>query len=191
MNTHLTHEILAQLRAQLAFDADEEKHRLDTILFIEHHSTNWWQRTTIDGHVTASAWVLNAERTHALLLHHAKLDRWLQPGGHLDDADESPAHGARREAVEESGIATLSIVTTALFDVDVHPILKRNTKRITEPAHCHYDVRYLIIASDTNVVISEESLGAQWMSLSEIVASHLDKSITRLAKKSFLLDNHA
>jgi 8-oxo-dGTP pyrophosphatase MutT (NUDIX family) len=187
MNTQLTHALLAQLRTHIAFDAVEEKHRLDTILFVEHHSTNWWQRTTLDGHVTAAAWVLNAERTHALLLHHAKLNRWLQPGGHLDDTDESPAHGALREAIEESGIATLSLVNTTLFDVDVHPIPERKT----EPAHFHYDVRYLIMANDTSVVISEESLGAQWMSLSEIVASHLDESITRLAKKSFLLDNHA
>jgi 8-oxo-dGTP pyrophosphatase MutT (NUDIX family) len=191
MNTHLTQAILAHLRAHVAFDAVEEKHRLDTISFIEHHSTNWWQRNTIDGHVTAAAWVLNAERTHALLLHHAKLNRWLQPGGHLDDTDESPAHGALREAIEESGIATLSLVDTALFDVDVHPIPERKIERGNETEHLHYDVRFLIMAKETNVVISDESLGAQWMSLSEIVASHLDESITRLAKKSFLLDNHA
>lgn len=191
MKPDLTQATLAQLRAHVSFDAMEEKHRLDTILFIEQHAANWWQRNTLDGHVTAAAWVLNAERTHALLLHHAKLNRWLQPGGHLDDTDESCAHGALREAIEESGIATLSLVNTTLFDVDAHSIPERKTDRITEPTHFHYDVRYLIMANDTSVVISEESLGAQWMSLSEIVASHLDDSITRLAKKSFLLDNHA
>jgi ADP-ribose pyrophosphatase YjhB (NUDIX family) len=186
MNSNLTHALLAELSEHVAFDAVEEKHRLDTISFIEQDPITWWQRSTVDGHVTASAWVLNSARTHALLLHHAKLNRWLQPGGHLDDTDASPAHGALREAVEESGIATLSFVNAALFDVDVHPIPERKT----EPAHVHYDVRYLIMANDTSVIISDESLGAQWMSLSEIVASHLDESITRLAKKSFLLDNH-
>lgn len=190
MNCHLTHALLAELTAHIAFDAVEEKHRLDTILFIEQHTNNWWQRTAHDGHVTASAWVLNAERTHALLLHHAKLDRWLQPGGHLDNSDESPARGALREAVEESGIITLLLVEAALFDVDVHPIPECKTERSSEPAHFHHDLRFLIIANDTSVVISDESLGAQWMSFSEIVASHLDESITRLAKKSFLLDNH-
>jgi 8-oxo-dGTP pyrophosphatase MutT (NUDIX family) len=186
MNPIITNTLLDELKAHVAFNAQEEKYRIDTISFIEHHAASWWRRATSEGHVTAAAWVLNAERTHALLLHHAKLNRWLQPGGHLDDTDESPAHGALREAVEESGITTLSFVNTALFDVDVHPIPERKT----EPAHYHYDVRYLIMANDTSVVISDESLGAQWMSLSEIVASHLDESITRLAKKSFLLDNH-
>ena len=191
MNLNLTHALLADLNAHVAFDAVEEKHRLDTILFVEQHANNWWQRNTRDGHATASAWVLNAGRTHALLLHHAKLNRWLQPGGHLNDTDESPAHGALREAVEESGIITLSFVKTALFDVDVHAIPARTTEHITEPKHFHYDVRFLLMANDTSVLISEESLGAQWMSLSEIVGSHLDESVTRLAKKSFLLDNHA
>jgi 8-oxo-dGTP pyrophosphatase MutT (NUDIX family) len=186
MNPLITNILLDELKAHIAFDAQEEKYRIDTISFIERHATSWWQRNTIEGHVTAAAWVLNAGRTHALLLHHAKLNRWLQPGGHLDDTDESPALGALREAIEESGIATLSLVNTALFDVDVHPIPERKT----EPAHLHYDVRFLIIANDTSVIISDESLGAQWMSISEIVASHMDESITRLAKKSFLLDNH-
>lgn len=190
MNEKITGDLLAQLKAHIAFDAHEEKYRLDTISFIESHSTHWWQRAVSEGHVTAAAWVLNAERTHALLLHHAKLNRWLQPGGHLDDTDESPAHGALREAVEESGIASLSLVNFTLFDVDVHPIPERKNERGNEPEHLHYDVRYLIMAEDTNVVISEESLGAQWMSISEIVASHMDESITRLAKKSFLLDKH-
>lgn len=186
MNLNLTNAMLVALRAHVAFDAIEEKHRLDTILFIAQHPDNWWQRDSHEGHVTAAAWVLNAERTHALLLHHAKLSRWLQPGGHLDSTDESAAHGALREAIEETGIATLSLVNSVLFDIDVHPIPARKT----EAAHFHYDVRYLVVANETNVVISEESLGAQWMSISEIVASHMDESITRLAKKSFLLDNH-
>lgn len=190
MNLNSAHALLAALHAHVAFDAVEEKHRLDTILFIEQHRENWWQRDTHDGHVTAAAWVLNAERTHALLLHHAKLNRWLQPGGHLDGTDESVAHGALREAVEETGIATLSLANTTLFDVDVHPIPARKTERSSETAHFHYDVRFLVIAAETNVTISEESLGAHWMSISEIVASHMDESITRLAKKSFLLDNH-
>ncbi len=185
MNKQTTNDLLAQLKTYIAFDAREEKYRLDTISFIESHRTHWWQRATHEGHVTAAAWVLNAEHTHALLLHHAKLNRWLQPGGHLDDTDESPAHGALREAIEESGIASLSLMSSTLFDVDVHAIPERKN----EPTHLHYDMRYLIVAKDTSVVISDESLGAQWMSISEIVVSHRDESITRLAKKSFLLDN--
>ena len=186
MNEKATNDLLAQLKAHTAFDAREEKYRLDTINLIKNCPAQWWQRAVSTGHVTAAAWVLNAERTHALLLHHAKLNRWLQPGGHLDDIDASPAHGALREALEETGIASLSLVSSTLFDVDVHLIPERKN----EPAHFHYDVRFLITTNDTNVVISEESLSAQWISISEIVQSHMDESITRLAKKSFLLDNH-
>lgn len=36
------------------------------------------------GHFTASAFLLNKELTHVLLMHHAKLDKWMQLGGHCD-----------------------------------------------------------------------------------------------------------
>src|SRR5690606_7888674 len=38
-------------------------------------------RTCRPGHVTGSAWVVSPDRRRCLLVHHAKLDRWLQPGG--------------------------------------------------------------------------------------------------------------
>ena len=41
------------------------------------------------GHVTASAFVLSPDFTSVLLTHHAKLDRWLQLGGHCDGIQDA------------------------------------------------------------------------------------------------------
>ncbi len=182
MNTLITHDFINALRTHSAIDATEEKYRLDTISFIERHPNSWWQRSTVEGHVTAAAWLLNAARTHALLLHHTKLDRWLQPGGHLDDTDGSPAQGALREAMEETGIPGLALDTATLFDIDVHLIPARNN----EAAHLHYDARYVVLADETNVSLNSESLGARWLTLHDIAASRMDESIVRLAKKNLL-----
>ena len=57
---------------------------------------SFWQRSTLEGHLTGSAWVVSPNRTQALLIHHAKLDRWFQPGGHAEDSDASLAETARR-----------------------------------------------------------------------------------------------
>ena len=84
-----TEALLAQLHAHVAFDVEEEIHRQKIIAFVERQPRQWWRRSTLEGHVTASAWVINVATTHALLLHHAKLDCWVQPGGHIDDSDES------------------------------------------------------------------------------------------------------
>ena len=178
-----TKDLISRLSAHCSLDSTEEQHRLDTIYFIQNHPLAWWRRSTLEGHITASAWVRNRENTHALLLHHAQLDRWLQPGGHLDETDASPAHAALREALEESGIAQLRLADETLIDVDVHPIPARRKDGIIEPAHLHYDLRYMVDAGHSDVVLSEESLGFQWVSVTE-VARTAEPGIARLARKS-------
>ncbi|HEX9392606.1 MAG TPA: NUDIX hydrolase [Usitatibacteraceae bacterium] len=178
-----TAELISSLSTHRSLDSAEEKHRLDTIFFVQRNAASWWRRSTIEGHITASAWVRNRAGTHALLLHHAQLDRWLQPGGHLDESDASPAHAALREAREESGIPGLKLADEGLIDVDVHPIPARRKSGVMEPAHLHYDLRYLVSADRDDVVLSEESLGFQWLSVIE-VAHNAEPSIARLARKS-------
>ena len=77
--------------------------------------------STTPGHVTGSAFVLDAASGQVLLHHHRRLDRWLQLGGH-DDGEHDPLATALREAREESGLPDLRPLTAAILDVDVHAI---------------------------------------------------------------------
>jgi 8-oxo-dGTP pyrophosphatase MutT (NUDIX family) len=176
-------DLVSSLLSYRAGDSEEESYRLDTISFLQRHHAGWWRRSTLEGHITASAWVRNRGHSHALLLHHAQLGRWLQPGGHLDEHDESPARAALREAIEESGIRQLRLDGDGLVDIDVHPIPSRQKDGVFEPAHLHYDLRYLITADHDGVVLSEESLGFRWVDIAE-VARTADPSLARLARKS-------
>jgi 8-oxo-dGTP pyrophosphatase MutT (NUDIX family) len=187
-----TDAFIDALNAHASHDAEEEKHRGEMLRFVAAHRDNWWKRATEAGHVTGSAWILNRARSHALLLHHVKLDLWVQPGGHLDDSDASPRAGAMREAREETGIADLKSASESLFDVDIHSIparAARSAHTAIEPAHLHYDVRYLLIAPDERVTISEESLGAKWILLDDLALPTLERSIARMAEKSLALRN--
>jgi 8-oxo-dGTP pyrophosphatase MutT (NUDIX family) len=175
-----TQNLVSLLRLHQAHDIDEQAHRASTLAFVERNGDRWWKRATLDGHVTASAWVVNAARTHALLLHHAKLDRWVQPGGHIDDADASADLAALREAREETGLGYLALAGNRLFDVDVHDIPARGD----EPAHLHYDLRYLIISPDVAAKISGESLEARWMAMTELAGAKHERSIARMAEKT-------
>ena len=120
-----TPTLLTALNFHTPHDADERRHREKIVAFVERNFQRWWQRSTLDGHITASAWVVNLSNTHALLLHHAKLNLWVQPGGHLDDTDASPESGALREATEETALSSLQLVEKNIFDVDVHAIPAR------------------------------------------------------------------
>jgi 8-oxo-dGTP pyrophosphatase MutT (NUDIX family) len=137
------------------------------------------ERSCLDGHLTASAWVVDAPRTRVLLTHHRKLDRWLQLGGHVDgEADLLAA--ALREVAEESGLTRVRAVTPEIFDVDRHRIPARKS----EPEHWHFDVRFLIEADPAEpLVVSDESHAVAWVPLAELARYSTEVSLARMARK--------
>jgi 8-oxo-dGTP pyrophosphatase MutT (NUDIX family) len=126
------------------------------------------------GHFTASAFVLCPERRRVLLVHHAKLGRWLQPGGHIEASDLDLEAAARREVTEETG-ARLGSRLGGIFDVDIHTI----PARAKEGAHLHFDVRYAFVALDGELVVSGEVLGARWVELPGVAALTDEESVLR------------
>lgn len=73
--------------------------------WIREHGEFAFQRENLDGHLTASMFIVNPERTRVLLMFHKKLQRWQQFGGHCD-GDTDVFAVAVREFHEESGIMT-------------------------------------------------------------------------------------
>lgn len=138
-----------------------------------------FERSTRAGHFTGSAWLVSADGRRALLTHHRKLDRWLQPGGHAD-GDTDLARVALREAEEESGLRNL-VVEPSIFDLDRHLIPARGD----EPAHWHYDVRYVVRATGSEVfAVSEESHALAWCDIAGLAGdARLDESVRRMAGK--------
>lgn len=152
--------------------------RLRILAFVEAHE-DCFERTLLDGHITASAWVLNSAHTEALLVHHARLDKWLQPGGHCDGSPDVLAT-AMREVLEETGVSAHP-ARQGLFDLDAHDIPARGQ----EPAHVHYDVRFLLEADrGVPLVVSEESRAVAWVPLHEVRRLNTDESVLRLVEKT-------
>jgi len=130
-------------------------------------------------HLTASAFVVDADGGSTLLTLHRKLGRWLQLGGHCD-GDGDLARGALREATEESGIAGLTCYPQ-IVDLDIQTIPGRD-----EPPHLHLDVRFLIVAPrGARPIVSEESIELRWFSVAELESLHLDDGLRRLAARCF------
>jgi len=99
--------------------------------FIQEHA-DCFERSLPIGHITASCWLLDSNQTHALLMRHAKLKIWCQPGGHCDGEHDTLAV-ALKEAREESGIPHIIPVSNHIFDLDIHliPILHLKKHTIT------------------------------------------------------------
>lgn len=154
---------------------EEQKAKENMLHFLRTHP-DCFERSCIPGHFTGSAWLLNKEQTHALLLHHKKLNKWLQLGGHCD-GDSDVLAVAIREAQEESGIMGIAPLSTGIFDIDIHTIPARKE----EPEHLHLDVRFLLtVTSDEVIIKNEESLALQWFSKTD---PHFPNDVNRMVEK--------
>ena len=144
---------------------------------------NCFQRNHLPGHVTGSSWIIDQEKSHVLLVHHAKLNKWLQPGGHAD-GDENIVRVASREAEEETGLTSLPLYSTSIFDLDIHKI----PARPDFPEHLHYDIRFAFVASIRDeLLISNESHDLQWIGLERVSDfTQRNPSIMRMVKKTIL-----
>ena len=146
-------DVLARLGAFQPPDAAQSAQRERTLEFLTAHARAV-DGTYPPGHVTATGLVLSADRREVLLTLHARIGRWLELGGHLEETDAGLADAALREAEEEGGIDGLAIAPD-LFAVVVH----ENLPCRRAPGTDHYDLYFRLFAPPrSRPVISHESL---------------------------------
>lgn len=171
--------VLQSLAEYEAFDDDDRQAAAKTAQFVRDNA-GFGERTLEVGQVTASAWIVNEAGEKVLLTHHAKLNIWVQLGGHLEDGDASVAAAALREAREESGLTSVRLVSERVFDVDVHLIPARGAV----PAHFHYDLRFLCVADSREPLrVSDESHALAWVAVAEVSSLTQEHSVLRMLEK--------
>jgi 8-oxo-dGTP pyrophosphatase MutT (NUDIX family) len=158
------------LQLHVAADEREEADRC-AMLRLAQELGDPLSRSEPSAHFTASAFVVDETGARTCLVQHVKLDRLLQPGGHVEPSDISLEAAALREAHEETALEVdLHPAAPRPFDVDIHEI----PERPGEPAHFHLDVRYLVVGR------GEPCEGAAWYPIGEAG----DESVGRLAAKA-------
>ena len=110
------------------------------------------------GHFTVSLFVLSLETRRVLLIHHTKLERWLQPGGHVEPGDRSIVDAGRRELLEETGVA-VEARDCKPMGIDIHEIPAFRD----EPAHLHFDCRFLAEFSGLAESVSTSESEVAWL----------------------------
>lgn len=130
-------------------------------------------------HLTASAIIVSKESPkRVLMIHHKKIGKWFQPGGHVEQF-ENPLEAIVREVKEETGLgvsffldrvismqASSVLPTPDFFLEEVIPAHK------DEPMHYHLDAIYVIEVSHQKPQIQiEEAHDIGWFTLEE--ALHL------------------
>ena len=159
--------VRADLAAHVAADPAEAADLAHIRAFVAAHHQPF-DRGILQGHLTASAVIVSDDGDRVLLVHHRRLDRWLQPGGHGEPGETDGGQVALREALEETGVVGLvrhPSVSGAL-DVDVHRIPARGDV----PEHDHLDLRYLVTAPPDAKLqrCTEETQDARWFTWDEL-----------------------
>ncbi|MGO4171464.1 NUDIX hydrolase [Bosea sp. TAF32] len=162
----------------------------------EHLSLLRWQmaeghvldrRDTFPGHLTTSAFVLSPDHAQILLIDHVVIGRWLQPGGHWEEAEHFHLSAAR-EAEEETGVQGLSLHPwhaggDVPFTIDSHDVPGKPARG--EPDHIHHDLQYLFLADPAWPLVAqaEEVHAAAWKPVEELAAI-APRALARIAMLS-------
>ena len=136
------------------------------------------------GHITCTGLVLASDGARVLLVHHARLDRWLAPGGHVEPEDAEIRESARREVTEETGVRLAGGALPPLAGADVHGIPAKGS----EPYHLHHDLLFAFRAVSDEFRVSAESLAIAWCAPEEFdryqVPANLRRAYARVRELS-------
>lgn len=126
-------------------------------------------------HFNATVYILNPKNGKFLFLMHKKLNKWLSPGGHVEE-NENPEIAALREVKEETGL-DVKLMGERLPDTSdlIRPFgIQLNV--ITPNEHEHLDLIYLAtpISATQEILNKEESKDIAWFDLEQIIASNFD-----------------
>ena len=176
-------KILEEIRKYKPASQAEKRYKSQIINFLVKNKDNYL-RTNSKGHLTASAWIISQQGDKVLLHHHQRLDKWIQLGGHLEKR-ELIEEAALREAAEESGLNSLSVVDQKIFDLDIHKIPAAKI----EAEHFHYDLRILLKAdAEEKLQKSRESKNLKWIDLNRVDNYVREESVLRMLRKTKKLE---
>ena len=109
-------ELLNQIEHYTPFNEQEETDK-QLILNWIRNNTNAFSRENTVAHMTASAWVVNQDKSKILMVYHNIYNSWSWLGGHADGETDLLAV-ALREVKEEAGISHVCPVSEEIFSLE-------------------------------------------------------------------------
>ncbi|MBO6093176.1 MAG: NUDIX hydrolase [Oscillospiraceae bacterium] len=149
-------------------DNEQEAADREVILSFLDENEDAFERENRIAHMTASAWVVNGERTKVLMVYHRIYDSWSWTGGHADGETDLLAV-AVREVREETGIKKVIPVSEDIFSLETLTVDGHEKRGNYVPSHLHMNLTYLLEADETEplTVCEDENKGVAWFTLDE------------------------
>ena len=164
-------KLIEQLEKYKPFNEQETQDKA-LILHMLRNEKGIFYRTNMHAHMTASAWVVNKQRSKTIMVHHNIYNSWSWMGGH-SDGDENLLNVAVREVKEECGMKNAHPVNEEIFSIEVLPVNGHQKKGQYVPSHLHLNVTYLIEADETDelYIKEDENSNVSWFTFSDAVSA--------------------
>ena len=155
-----------QIEKYNPYNEQEEKDKEQMLKFINDYN-DVLTRNNILGHFSASAFIVNKERTKMVVVYHIINDGWIYPGGHAD-GEEDLLSVAVREVEEETGLK-VKVLDNDIYSIQTAPVKGHIKHGKYVSAHLHLDVLYIMEADDSIPLVyrEDESKGVKWISFDE------------------------
>ena len=177
-------EIYEQIKAYRPWNEQERQDQVLILDFLRKNSDAFY-RTNLLAHMTASAWVVNPQRSKVLMVYHRLYDSWSWAGGHADGEEDLLAV-ALREVREETGVQRLRPVTEEIYSLEVLTVDGHEKHGRYVPSHLHLNVTYLLEAEEDQPlrVCEAENSGVAWFPLADALAASTEPwFVERIYKK--------
>lgn len=177
-------EIYEQIKAYRPWNEQERQDQAVILAFLERNPDAFY-RTNLLAHMTASAWVVNPQRSKVLMVYHRLYDSWSWTGGHADGEEDLLAV-ALREVREETGVQRLRPVTEEIYSLEVLTVDGHEKHGRYVPSHLHLNVTYLLEAEEDQPlrVCEAENSGVAWFSLADALSASTEPwFVERIYKK--------
>ena len=177
-------EIYEQIKAYRPWNEQERQDQAVILVFLDKNPDAFY-RTNLLAHMTASAWVVNPQRSKVLMVYHRLYDSWSWAGGHADGEEDLLAV-ALREVREETGVQRLRPVTEEIYSLEVLTVDGHEKHGQYVPSHLHLNVTYLLEAEEDQPlrVCEAENSGVAWFSLADALSASTEPwFVERIYKK--------
>jgi len=165
---------------------EQEKVDQELILnFIDKNPDSLY-RTNLCAHITSSAFVVNAHMTKILFAYHHIYDSWSWLGGH-NDGNPNLLEVAIQEAIEETGIQTVTPYSNDIFTIDVIYVKNHMKKNKYVPDHLHLNATFLLIADENEklAINHAENSGVQWFDIEDVLNHISEDRMKPIYQKAF------
>ena len=161
-------ELREKIEKYVPYNEQEEKDK-NTILKYMDAFEDTLTRNNEFGHFTASAWVVNKERTKVLMIYHNIYKSWAWTGGHAD-GESDLLSVAVREVKEETGVENVKVLDDDIFSLEIVCVNGHIKRGKYVSSHVHLNVTYLLEVDENETlrIKEDENSGVKWVPIDEV-----------------------